>query len=89
MVPPHVMEKWFDLADVMPAPNPLNAADSGKSLAGTYRQIIYNMKILGLKAKSESRKGEYAQALGRMNEMVTDPENVTAKVPLLAQVQQT
>lgn len=83
VVPPHVMEKWFDLADVVPSVNPLNAEDTGKSLSNIYRLILHQLKILGLDSKSESEKGLYNQALELMNELVADPENTTDKVPRL------
>ena len=83
-MPPHVMQKWFDLADVVPSVNPLNAEDSGKSLANIYRLILYQMTILGLDSKSESEKGLYNQALELMNELVVDPENTTDRVPRLS-----
>ena len=84
MVPPHVMEKWFDLADNLPSLNPLNAIDSGRSLANVYKQIIYQLKILGLESKPESEKGYYNQAIDLMNELIVDPENVSQTVPRLS-----
>ena len=84
VVPPHVMEKWFDIADVMPGPNPMNAQDVGKRLSESYRAVLYRMKPVGLDAKTQSDQGGYAQAVAALNELVPDPENVTEKVPRLA-----
>ena len=77
------MEKWFDLADAVPNANPLNAADTGKSLSNIYRQVIYQLKVLGLEAKTQSEMGLYNQALNMTNELVPDPDNISEKVPRL------
>ena len=84
IVPPHVMEKWFDLADVIPGPNPMNAADSGKSLANVYKSILYNIKPGGLDTKTQSDQGGFAQSVAALNALVPDPENTTESIPRLA-----
>ena len=76
VVPPHVMEKWFDLADVMPSANPLNGQDSGRSLANIYRSILRETKIRNLEEQGEQILGLYNQALGFLNEVVNDPEDL-------------
>ena len=78
------MEKWFDLADVIPDPNPWNAQDTGKSLSSVYKSILHKTKVQGLDAKTSSEKAMHAKSLNILNELVTDPEDVTKKVPRLA-----
>ena len=78
------MEKWFDLADSIPNYNPLNAQDTGKGLAEVYSSILHETKLLGLDSKTASEKAILTQAISYLNELVVDPENVTAKAPRLA-----
>lgn len=78
------MEKWFDLADTIPSYNPMNAQDTGKSLANIYSAILHQTKLLGLESKTDSERAVYTQATDYlMNEMVPDPDNTSVKVPRL------
>ena len=67
----------------MPSYNPMNAQDTGKSLANIYRSILHESKLLGLESKTDSAKAMLKQATDYLNEMVTDPENTNATVPRL------
>lgn len=78
------MEKWFDLADTIPDPNPWNAQDSGKSLSSVYSSILHEMKILGLNQKTSSARAAHAKSVKYLNALVLDPENTTSQVPRLA-----
>ena len=78
------MEKWFDLADVMPSPNILNAQDTGKSLANVYASILHEIKVLRLDEKNNNKLADVNAAITYLNEMILDPENVTLKVPRLS-----
>ena len=84
MVPPHVMERWFDLADVMPSPNPLNGQDTGKSLANVYSNILHEINIKGLQEKTMNEKYIYNQGVRFLNEQIEDPENLTKNMTRLA-----
>ena len=44
LVPPSVMEKWFDIADVVVGGD-LNSGDTGKSLAQIYRNILSQIDL--------------------------------------------
>lgn len=83
VVPPHVMEKWYDLADTIPSYNPMNAQDSGKSLSSVYASILHETKLQGLQAKTSTETNIYNRAVEFLNQFVVDPENATATVPLL------
>ena len=78
------MEKWFDLADAIISPNPMNGQTTGKSLVNVYRSILYEIKVLGLDSKTPSERGAANAAVRVLNELVVDPENVTHKVPRLS-----
>lgn len=83
VVPPHVMEKWFDLADTIPNYNPMNAQDTGKSLASVYASILHETKLKGLELKTSSEQAIYNQAMTYLNKTVADPNNLTVGIPLL------
>ena len=74
------MEKWFDLADVMPSPNPINGKDTGRSLGNSYSSILSEIKVLGLQNRDE---GSHNQAVTFLNELLADPENISTQVPRL------
>ena len=84
IVPPHTMEKWFDLADVIPSANPLNGQDTGRSLATIYRSILTKMTIKNLKEQGEAVQSLYNQAIGFLNEVMPHPENLGTNTTRLA-----
>ena len=84
VVPPHVMEKWFDIADVIPSPNPLNGQDTGRSLATIYRSILTKTTIKNLKEQGEAVQSLYNQAIGFLNEVMPHPENLGTNTTRLA-----
>ena len=47
------MEKWFDIADAIPSPNPLIGQDTGKSLANVYQSILHEIKLKGLQERTQ------------------------------------
>ena len=84
VVLPHVMEKWFDIADVIPSPNPLNGQDTGRSLATIYQSILTKMTIKNLKEQGEAVQSLYNQAIGFLNEVMPHPENLGTNTTRLA-----
>ena len=84
IVPPHTMEKWFDLADVIPSANPLSGQDTGRSLANIYRSILTQMTIKNLQKQGERVQGMYNQAIGFLNEVMPHPEDLTKNTTRLA-----
>ena len=70
------MEKWFDLADVIPSANPLSGQDTGRSLANIYRGILTKMTIKNLKEQGEAIQSLYNQAIGFLNEVMPHPEDL-------------
>ena len=77
------MEKWFDLADAIPNYNPMNAQDTGKSLASVYASILHETKLKGLDIKTKSETAIYNQAMTFLNQTVADPDDLSVGVPLL------
>ena len=78
------MEKWFDLADTIPHYNPMNAQDTGKSLASVYASILHETKLEGLEKKTDSEKAIFNQAMDFLNKSVADPNDTASSVPLLS-----
>ena len=83
-VPPHTMEKWFDLADVVPSANPLNGQDTGKSLSNIYRSILTQITIKNLKEQGAAVQSLYNQAIGFLNMVLPHPENLSENTTRLA-----
>ena len=75
VVPPSVMEKWFDIADVMVGADPFTGGVSGKSMATVYETIISQMELLGLKLKSNDAEGKFNQGRNYLTAVVPDPDN--------------
>ena len=84
IVPPHTMEKWFDLADVIPSAEPLSGQDTGRSLANVYRSILTKMTIKNLEEQGEAVQRLYNQAIGFLNEVMPHPENLVKNTTRLA-----
>ena len=78
------MEKWFNLADVIPSPDPIVSKVTGRSLAGEYRSILSEIRFLGLQEQSQDVQHYYNQASRFLNSHVVDPEKVTVNVTRLA-----
>lgn len=85
VVPPHVMEKWFDLADSMPSANPLFGQDSGRSLSSEYATVIHKTTITNIQQQGDQVLAAYRQALGFLKEeLVPDPENISVNTTRLS-----
>lgn len=85
VVPPHVMEKWFDLADSIPSPHPLYGVDSGRSLSNEYADILHETTITNIQQQGDQILGAYHQALSFLKEeLVPDPENLSVNTTRLS-----
>ena len=84
VVPPRTMEKWFDLADVIPSANPLSGQDTGRSLANIYRSILSQMTIKNLKEQGDRIQSLYNEAIGFLNKVMPHPEDLTRNTTRLA-----
>ena len=84
VVPPQKMEKWFDLADVIPSVNPLSGQDTGRSLANIYRSILSQMTIKNLKEQGDRIQSLYNEAIGFLNKVMPHPEDLTRNTTRLA-----
>ena len=78
------MEKWFDLSDVIPSPDPVISQDTGRSLADEYQSILSEIRFIGLQEKPQDVQHFYNQASRFLNSHIVDPEDVTVNVTRLA-----
>ena len=83
-VPPAVMEKWFDIADVMVGADPFSGGVSGKSMATAYETILSQIKLLGLETKTNEAQAKYNMALAYLTQVVADPDNLTMNATKLS-----
>ena len=79
LVPPSVMEKWFDIADVVVGGD-LNSGDTGKSLAQIYRNVLSNIKIRDFKTLYRDAEARYNEAKTFLTESIENPENLSENV---------
>jgi len=84
VVPPKVMENWFDLADVVPGVDPLTGGESGESLSQRYQTVLNQVEIKGFSRKTAEERKRYKNAVDYLNEVIPDPENLTQNVTRLA-----
>ena len=84
LVPPAVMEKWFDLADAVVGADAFSGGTTGKSLARTYETILSGTHVLGFESRSSAAKTRYNVAHSFLTAEVQDPENITRNATRLA-----
>ena len=76
LVPPSVMEKWFDLADVVVG-GEVNSGDTGKSLALIYTSIISQITVKDFNLLYENVEARSNEAKKYLTEPIQNPVNVT------------
>ena len=76
LVSPSVMEKWFDIADVVVGGD-LYSGDTGKSLAQIYRNILSQIKIKDFKTLYQDAKARYNEAKTYLTEPIQNPVNLS------------
>ena len=74
-IPQHVMERMFDLVDVIPGAHPVTGETTGYSLARLYESILDNLDQVGFDDLSEHEKKLYSEASDKLVELVLDPDN--------------
>ena len=79
LVPPSVMEKWFDIADVVVGGD-LNSGDTGKSLAQIYRNILSQIKIRDFKTHYHDAEARYNEAKNFLTESIQNPVNLSENI---------
>ncbi len=79
LVPPSVMEKWFDIADVVVGGD-LNSGDTGKSLAQIYSNILSQIKIKDFKTLYKDAEARYNEAKIFLTEPIQNPVNLSEKI---------
>ena len=75
IIPPSVMEKWFDISDVMVGADPFTGGVSGKSMATVYETIISQMELLGIASKSSDAERRFNEGRNYLTALVADPDN--------------
>jgi len=83
-IPPSVMEKWFDIADVMVGADPFTGGVTGRSMARAYETILSQMQLLGLEMKSSDARTKYSIAQAYLTQAVPDPDNMTVNITKLS-----
>ena len=76
LVPPSVMEKWFDMADVVVGGD-LNSGDTGKSLTQIYRNVLSQTEIKDFKTLYQDAKVRYNEAKAYLTEPIQNPVNLS------------
>ena len=78
-----VMEKMFQLSDVVPGANPLTGGETGYSLTRIYEGILGTMDVVDFAELSAKGKNVYDESLDKLLEPLPDPDNSGSEVPLL------
>ena len=76
LVPPSVMEKWFDISDVVVSGD-LNGGTTGKQLSVIYETILSQMSIKNFKTLYQDAEAKYNEAKKYLTEPVQNPVNLT------------
>ena len=84
IIPPAVMEKWFDIADTMVGADPFIGGVSAKSMARVYEMILSGIEVSGLEKKTSQAQAKYNQAMAFLNSQTPDPENLSVNMTLLS-----
>ena len=82
-IPPIVMEKMFQLSDIVPGANPLTGGETGISLARVYERILGSLDVVDFTELIAADRNVYKEALDKLLELLPDPDDSTKKVPLL------
>ena len=84
IIPPAVMEKWFDIADTMVGADPFTGGVTAKSMARAYEMILSGINLLGLEKKTSEAQARYSKALSYLTSQISDPENLTVNTTRLS-----
>ena len=82
-IPPMVMERMFQLSDVVPGADPLTGGETGYSLTRIYESILGTMDVVDFAELSKIGKNVYDESLKRLLEPLPDPDDPKNKVPLI------
>lgn len=76
LVPPSVMEKWFDISEVVVS-GYLNGGTTGKQLSVIYETILAQMSIKNFKELSADAEAKYNEASNYLTEPIQNPVNLS------------
>lgn len=84
LIPPAVMEKWFDISDVVTGADPFTGGVTAKSMARAYETILSQMDVLGLERKTSDAQAKYNMARGYLTTPIQDPDTMTMNTTRLS-----
>ena len=84
VVPPAVMEKWFDISDVMVGADPFTGGITAKSMARAYETILSQIQLLNLGKKTSDAEGKYNMAVQYLTSPIQDPDTLTMNTTRLS-----
>ena len=76
LVPPSVMEKWFDISDIVVSGD-LDGGTTGKQLSVIYETILSQMSVKNFKSLYVDAEAKYNEANKYLTEPVQNPVNLT------------
>ena len=82
-IPPMVMEKMFQLSDVVPGANRLGGGETGYSLTKRYESVLGTMDVVDFEKLSADSQNIYDESLDKLLELMPDPDSTDSQVPLL------
>jgi hypothetical protein len=77
LIPPAVMDKWFDISDVMVGADPFTGGVTSKSMARAYQTILSQIELSGLEKKTSEAQARYNMAKDYLTTPVRDPDSMT------------
>lgn len=84
LIPPAVMDKWFDVSDVMVGADPFTGGVTSRSMARAYETILSQIDVLGLERKTSDAQARYTMARDYLMAPVQDPVNMIVNTTRLS-----
>ena len=84
LVPPSVMEKWFDISDVVVGGD-LNSGDTGKSMSRIYENILSQITVRDIKTLYQDAEARYNEAKKYLTEPIQNPLNLNQQTTRMSQ----
>ena len=77
LVSPSVMEKWYDIADVVVGGDLNSGVTSGRSLSTIYRNVLSQMTVKDFEHSYKDAEAKYGKAMDFLTESIHNPDNLT------------
>ena len=75
LVPPSVMEKWFDISDVVVGGD-LHSGETGKSMSQIYQNILSQISVRDFKTLYQDAEARHNEATKYLTEPIQNPLNL-------------